>query len=72
MDEMLMIFLFSFPGESANSYADLLMRNSESVQGEISGYGDPSQAHCYARPCNLVSAFLDVIVTLYDDHHNVT
>ena len=65
MDEMLRIFLFSFPGESANSYADLLMRNSEPVQGEISRPGDPSQAHCYARPCHFVSTFVAVLVTFY-------
>ena len=50
------------------------MRNSESVQGEISRHGDPSQAHCYARPCHFVSTFLDDIVTLTlcDIHHDVT
>ena len=62
------------PGESADSYADLLMRDSEPVQREISRHGDSSQAHRYARPCNLVSALLDVIVTLTlcDIHHDVT
>ena len=48
------------------------MRNSEPVQGEISRHGDPSQAHCYARPCHFVSTFVGVIVTLCNIHHNVT
>ena len=59
---------FSLPGESADCYADLLMRNSEPVQGEISRHGDTSQAHCYARPCNLVSALLaEIFITMSHD-----